>query len=117
MATGDIVRIGGGTDWSKKTFQTSAPTIADHALYTHIDVLGSGYIVDVRSVAIGSNMYYRIQIDGGSIYEVKSSSYTSTSGKASSSGGNFFPIRFNSSLKITGGTSSSWIDNVWVVLD
>jgi hypothetical protein len=92
-------------DWASKSFQTSA-VIDVHQAVTHLDIIGSGYLNSIFNFST-TTIYYGIQIDGGSIYLI--------SGNPSAL--SLFPIRFNTSLKVTSNSNPAGNRAVWAVLD
>lgn len=83
-------------------FQTSAP-ISSHQTYTHLNITGSGYLVRLHSA--GTTRTFSVEIDG-SIYSL-----------SILTGAEFFPVRFNNSLKVTCSVGAGASENAWVVLD
>ncbi len=94
-----------GIEWDKKTFELSASISTNHSSYTHIDLKGSGYLIYLN----GNNVTFCIQIDGGEIYAISTTVDTG--------GFSLFPIRFNSSIKITASKAPSISSSVGVILD
>lgn len=94
-----------GIEWDKKTFELSASISTSHSSYTHIDLEGSGYLIYLNA----NGVTFYIQIDGGEIYAISTTVDTG--------GFSLFPIRFNSSIKITASRASSSSCSVGVILD
>lgn len=90
-----------GIDWSSKGFQTNTPTVSEHYSYysTILNITGSGYVIGLFAPI---QTRWALQIDGGSIYTMSAHYFY------------LFPLRFNSSLKITSDEEDCF---AWVVLD
>jgi len=90
-------------DWASKTAEQAWNTETSHASVTWLNLTGSGYLVQAYT-----DTAFRFEIDGGPIY-----SWFPTDGDSLP----LFPIRFESSLKISSAGSVNDNRNVWVVMD
>lgn len=107
--TSNILNSINDNNWSEKTFETNAPAIESHFSGTILNITGSGFLVSITGYESTQQDDHAIQIDGGTIYNVTTYNAQLLS---------YFPVRFNSSIKIT--TESSSIgksNNAWVILD
>ena len=90
--------------WNNKVYATSAPTGA-HQANTHINLTGSGFLIGIIDPG-GST--WAVQVDGGLIHNLNSGGGGLVS---------LFPIRFNTSLKVTCSVASNVSYNAWYILD
>lgn len=90
MAISNLIKKGGGTDFSKTTGGIGNAVASSHEPNVVLDITGSGYLTGLIG---GSSSYaWRIQIDGGTIRAVDATN------------GNMF-IRFKTRVKVTNASA------------
>jgi hypothetical protein len=75
-----------------------------HLAYTHVDIIGAGFLWEVHSATNSSE--FCVQIDGGTIYKAYSPSESMP-----------FYLRFKTSLKVTCSTSAGGDAGAQYILD